>query len=51
MYGKIIRLSRLINHDSGKVCIVPMDHGITTGPIDGLDDIYCTLKKVIDKNL
>lgn len=38
MNGKEVRLSRLIKH-SGRLIIVPLDHGITVGPIQGLGDI------------
>jgi len=37
--GKKIRLERLVNRSTGKTVIVPMDHGISTGPIDGLYDM------------
>jgi fructose-bisphosphate aldolase, class I len=37
--GKKIRMERLLNRNTGKTVIVPMDHGISTGPIDGLYDM------------
>ncbi len=37
--GKQIRLERIINRHSNRAIIVPMDHGITLGPIDGLVDM------------
>ncbi len=37
--GKQIRLERIINRHSGRAIVVPMDHGITLGPIDGLVDM------------
>ena len=37
--GKKIRLERLINRDTGRTVIVPMDHGVSVGPIDGVTDI------------
>ena len=43
MYGKKIRFSRIINQETGKAVIVPIDHGTTLGPIDGIKDS----KKVI----
>ncbi|MCX8130920.1 MAG: 2-amino-3,7-dideoxy-D-threo-hept-6-ulosonate synthase [Clostridia bacterium] len=46
MYGKTLRLSRLINPDSKRTCIVPMDHGITLGPVDGIEDYLSTLRRV-----
>ncbi len=37
--GKQIRLERIINRHSKRTIIVPMDHGTTVGPIDGLEDM------------
>jgi class I fructose-bisphosphate aldolase/fructose-bisphosphate aldolase/2-amino-3,7-dideoxy-D-threo-hept-6-ulosonate synthase len=34
--GKAIRMERLMNRNTGKTVIVPMDHGVTVGPITGL---------------
>lgn len=39
MVGKKVRLERIINRNTGKTVIVPMDHGLTSGPIDGLIDV------------
>ena len=39
MIGKEIRLERIIDRNSGKTVIVPMDHGVTVGPIEGLEDM------------
>jgi class I fructose-bisphosphate aldolase len=39
MIGKQIRLERIINRNTRKTVIVPMDHGISLGPIDGLIDM------------
>lgn len=36
LLGKKIRLERIINRKTGKTVIVPMDHGVTLGPIHGL---------------
>ena len=44
MIGKQIRMERIMNRKSKKTVIVPMDHGITLGPIRGLIDI----KKSVD---
>lgn len=38
MIGKDIRLKRLFKH-SERIIIVPMDHGVTVGPIEGIEDI------------
>src|SRR4030042_889082 len=47
MIGKKIRLERIINRNSGKTVIVPMDHGVTVGPIPGLEDMRETVSKVV----
>lgn len=47
MAGKEIRLKHLFKHGE-HLLIVPMDHGITTGPVTGLDDIRTTIKAVSD---
>jgi fructose-bisphosphate aldolase/2-amino-3,7-dideoxy-D-threo-hept-6-ulosonate synthase len=39
MRGKDIRLERIMNRNTRKTIIVPMDHGVTNGPIDGLIDL------------
>jgi len=35
--GKDVRLNRILSN--GKMLCVPMDHGISTGPLDGIKDI------------
>ncbi len=47
MVGKKIRLERIIDRDSGRTIIVPMDHGVTVGPIEGLIDMRQTIGKVV----
>ncbi len=37
--GKQIRLERILNRKTGRTIIVPMDHGTTLGPIEGLRDM------------
>lgn len=44
--GKMIRFERVFNRDNGKTLIVPMDHGISIGPIDGIIDLKTTIQKV-----
>jgi predicted phospho-2-dehydro-3-deoxyheptonate aldolase len=48
MIGKKIRLQRILNRNTGKTIIVPMDHGVTVGPIPGLIDMADTVDKVAD---
>ena len=45
MTGKTNRLQKLYRH-SDKLFIVPMDHGISLGPVTGLADIDKTVKAV-----
>jgi predicted phospho-2-dehydro-3-deoxyheptonate aldolase len=47
MIGKAIRLERIIDRNSQKTVIVPMDHGVTVGPIEGLADMRTTISKVV----
>ena len=39
LLGKKIRLERIINRKTGRTVVVPMDHGVTLGPIHGLVDM------------
>ncbi|MCK4753561.1 MAG: 2-amino-3,7-dideoxy-D-threo-hept-6-ulosonate synthase [Planctomycetes bacterium] len=47
MIGKKIRLERIIDRNSGRTVIVPMDHGVTVGPIAGLEDMCEAIGKVV----
>jgi len=46
MIGKRIRMGRIIDRESGKLVIIPMDHGVTLGPVAGLIDMQETIKAV-----
>jgi predicted phospho-2-dehydro-3-deoxyheptonate aldolase len=46
MIGKRIRLERIIDRNSGKTVIIPMDHGVTVGPMAGLIRIQETINAV-----
>ena len=46
MVGKKIRMERIIDRDSGRTVIVPMDHGVTIGPIQGLINMHATINAV-----
>lgn len=46
MMGKKIRLERIIDRDSGNTVIVPLDHGVSVGPIPGLEDLAKTVDDV-----
>jgi len=47
MIGKRIRLERIIDRNSSRTVIIPMDHGVTVGPIPGLEDMRQTISKVV----
>lgn len=47
MIGKKIRLERIIDRNSRRTVIIPMDHGVTVGPIEGLADMRTTVSKVV----
>ena len=47
MIGKQIRIERIMNRDTGRTVVVPMDHGTTIGPIPGLEDMRETVTKVV----
>ncbi len=46
MLGKAIRLERISNRANGRTVIVPMDHGVTVGPIAGLIDMPTAVDQV-----
>lgn len=46
MTGKQIRMERIFNRNTRKTVIVPMDHGVTVGPIDGLIDMKKSVNAV-----
>ncbi len=41
--GKHVRLERIINRETRRTVIIPMDHGVTVGPLDGLEDMRITV--------
>ncbi len=46
MIGKKIRLERIFNKKSKRAVIVPMDHGVSMGPIDGLQNMEETINDI-----
>jgi len=48
MIGKEIRIERIINRNTGRTVIIPMDHGVTVGPIRGLEDMKKTIDNVVN---
>ena len=48
MIGKQIRIERIIDRNTRRTVIVPMDHGVTVGPIKGLIDVARTVDLVAE---
>lgn len=48
MIGKQIRLERILNRTTGRTVIVPMDHGVTVGPIKGLINMKSAVDSVVN---
>lgn len=46
--GKSIRLERIFNRDTGNTIIIPMDHGVSVGPIKGLENLRDAVNKVAE---
>lgn len=46
--GKQVRLERIMNRETGKTIIVPMDHGVSSGPIEGIVDIRSAVADVAE---
>ncbi len=48
MLGKSVRMERIFDRNTGRTIVVPMDHGVTVGPICGLVDFKGSVNKVAD---
>ncbi len=48
MLGKQIRLQRIINRNTNRTVIVPLDHGLTAGPMPGLVDMHGTVSQIAE---
>ncbi len=46
--GKSIRIERIMDRDSRNMVIIPMDHGLSDGPIKGVIDIADSIDKVAE---
>ena len=46
MIGKKIRLERIINRNTKRTVIAPMDHGVSSGPIPGIIDMDKTVESI-----
>lgn len=48
MLGKPIRMERIVNRESKRSVVVPMDHGVTVGPIKGIEDMRQMVNAMAD---
>ncbi len=46
--GKQVRMERIIERNTGHAIFVPMDHGVSSGPIKGIENIKETIDKVAE---
>lgn len=46
--GKIIRMERIFNRNTNRAIIVPMDHGVSCGPLPGLENMAKTVEDVAE---
>jgi class I fructose-bisphosphate aldolase len=46
--GKSIRTERIFNRNTGRTIIVPLDHGVTVGPIHGITDLKSIVNDVAE---
>ncbi len=46
--GKSVRMERIFDRNTGNAIIIPMDHGVGAGPIQGIIDLPTTVNKVAD---
>lgn len=46
--GKKVRLERIFNRHNGRTIIVPMDHGVTLGAVEGLVDMRETVNDMAE---
>ena len=47
MIGKQIRMERIIDRNTSRTVIVPMDHGVSSGPIYGITDLRDAIGQVV----
>lgn len=46
--GKAIRLERIINRNTQRTIVVPVDHGTSIGPVEGIIDMRETLSRIAE---
>ncbi len=51
MRGKELRMSKLFNAESGNAVIIPVDHGLVMGSLEGLTDPVSVLKKLVESGI
>lgn len=48
MIGKAIRLERIMNRNTGRTVVIPLDHGFSMGQIEGLGDMPKIIADISD---
>lgn len=48
LIGKKVRMERIMNRKTGRTVIIPMDHGVTVGPVKGIEDLPEMVNKVAE---
>ena len=48
LIGKSVRLERIIDRNTKRTIIIPLDHGMTVGPIEGIFDLKAMVDKVAE---
>jgi class I fructose-bisphosphate aldolase len=46
--GKLIRLERIFNRNTRRSIVVPMDHGVSVGPLEGLENMTRAVNEVAE---
>lgn len=46
MIGKEVRLGKILDPVTKRTCLLPLDHGVTSGPIQGLGNIVQTIQEI-----
>lgn len=48
LVGKQIRTERIIDRNTKRMIVVPLDHGVSVGPVDGLIDMPATVNAIAE---
>ncbi len=46
--GKLVRMERIFDRETLRTIIIPMDHGVGAGPINGLTNLSKMVNKVAE---